>query len=403
MTDTPHQLRIFLCHSSGDKPAVRKLYQRLLINGLKPWLDEEDLLPGQDWQQEIAKAVRNSDVVIVCLSQNSIKKSSYLQKEIKFALDVADEQPEGTIFLIPLKLEECEVPDRLNKLHWVNLFEDRGYERLFKALQGRAQEIGIDFDLTAIQYVHHSYGLIATSRAPALVIYLIDVSKSMGEELDGMPKIEHVNQAIAEVLTSMVERSTKGEYISPRYRLGLIAYSDSTIDLIGGIKTIDEVAKKGKPTFFTSTTTNTHAAFTYALELLKQEMPKMPDAPAPMVCHLTDGRYTGHDPEPVVRQILQMGNADGKVLVENIYLGPNLTDKPILNIKSWPGIMSASELSGQYAQKLFNMSSVLPESYANVIQEMGYGMQPGSRMIIPGTNQDLIELAFVMSGATPML
>ena len=42
-------LRVFLCHSSNDKPAIRKIYQKLLVDGFKPWLNEEDLLPGQDW------------------------------------------------------------------------------------------------------------------------------------------------------------------------------------------------------------------------------------------------------------------------------------------------------------------------------------------------------------------
>jgi formylglycine-generating enzyme required for sulfatase activity len=127
-------LRIFLCHSSGDKPAVRNLYQRLSSDGFKPWLDEEDLLPGQKWKVEIPKAVKTSDVVIVCLSHKAINKSGYVQKEIKFALDKAEEQPEGTISLIPLKLEECDVPERLQELHWVNLFEERGYERLMGSL-----------------------------------------------------------------------------------------------------------------------------------------------------------------------------------------------------------------------------------------------------------------------------
>jgi hypothetical protein len=41
----------------------------------------------------------------------------YYKKEIKFALDEAEKQPEGTIFLIPLKLEECDVPERLQRWH----------------------------------------------------------------------------------------------------------------------------------------------------------------------------------------------------------------------------------------------------------------------------------------------
>jgi hypothetical protein len=139
---SPRPLRIFLCHSSGDKPIVRELYKRLKkVEGIAPWFDEEDLLPGQDWQQEIRNAVRNCDIVIVCLSRSSINKVGYVQKEIKFALDVAEEQPEGTIFLIPLRLEECDTPDRLTHLHWVNYFEERGFDKLMKAVEVRARSI----------------------------------------------------------------------------------------------------------------------------------------------------------------------------------------------------------------------------------------------------------------------
>lgn len=128
-------LRVFLCHSSNDKPVVRALYQRLCNDGIDPWLDEENLIPGQRWRKVITEEVRNADVVLVCLSKSSINKSGYVQKEIKFALDVAEEQPENTIFIIPVKLEECDVPQRLNDLHWVNLFEDGGYERLLRGIK----------------------------------------------------------------------------------------------------------------------------------------------------------------------------------------------------------------------------------------------------------------------------
>jgi hypothetical protein len=59
------------------------------------------------------------------------------------ALDVADTQPDGSVFLIPLRLEECEVPERLRRWHWVDLFEERGYERLVKALSVRLGQISL--------------------------------------------------------------------------------------------------------------------------------------------------------------------------------------------------------------------------------------------------------------------
>jgi hypothetical protein len=72
-----------------------------------PWLDEEKLLPGHDWDLEIEKSVETSNAVIVCLSSRSVTKEGYVQKELRKVLDIALEKPEETIFIIPLRLEEC--------------------------------------------------------------------------------------------------------------------------------------------------------------------------------------------------------------------------------------------------------------------------------------------------------
>ncbi|MEK6751511.1 MAG: toll/interleukin-1 receptor domain-containing protein [Chloroflexota bacterium] len=134
-------LRIFLCHSSNDKPMVRDIYQKLLNNGFRPWLDEKELLPGQDWNSEIINALRDSNVVILFLSKESVSKTGYLQKELRMAIDIAQEQPFENIFLIPAKLEECNIPLGLSGIQYVNLFEEDGYERLLKSLMVRHNQL----------------------------------------------------------------------------------------------------------------------------------------------------------------------------------------------------------------------------------------------------------------------
>ena len=247
------------------------------------------------------------------------------------------------------------------------------------------------------------YQTKATSVTPALIVYLLDCSGSMSEQLDGAQKIEHVNQAMGKVLKRMVRRSTKGEVVSPRYRLAMVAYSDQPFDLLGGVESIDKVIQKGRPTLSTLSTTDTASAFIYARDLLKKELPNLKGHPAPMVCHLTDGQFTGADPEPIAQEIMQMSNDDGPILIENIYVGPDLTHQPILDAEAWLGIADETDLKDPYARKLFKMSSPLPDSYADVISSENYSLRTGSRMLIPGTSQDLIELAFAMSGATPVI
>jgi hypothetical protein len=127
-------LRVFLCHASADKSRVWELYKHLRDDGFDPWLDVENLFPGQEWEPEITKAVRTSEVVLVCLSPSSISKHGFVQKEIKTALDIADEKPPGTIFIIPVILDQCPVPERLRRWQWVNLVEAKGYHRLLESL-----------------------------------------------------------------------------------------------------------------------------------------------------------------------------------------------------------------------------------------------------------------------------
>lgn len=134
-------LQVFLCHSSEDKGAVLDLYKRLTRDGFKPWLDTQDLLPGQEWEEEIPAAVRRSHVVIVLMSRASVTKAGYVQKEIRYALDVADEQPEGTLFVIPARLELCDVPNRLRRWHWVDLFASDGYDQLVRSLRERKKRV----------------------------------------------------------------------------------------------------------------------------------------------------------------------------------------------------------------------------------------------------------------------
>jgi hypothetical protein len=143
----PRPLRVFLCHSSNDKPTVRELYQKLRAEvWIEPWLDEEELYPGQDWNMEIEKAVEASDAIIVCLSKGSITKEGYVQRELKTVLDFADYKPEGTLYIIPVRLEECDPPRRLRAWQYADYFEgqrERAFQRLLVSLKRRADGLGL--------------------------------------------------------------------------------------------------------------------------------------------------------------------------------------------------------------------------------------------------------------------
>lgn len=133
-----HSLKVFLCHAHADRAAVRDLYKRLKRDRIEPWLDGESLLPGQNWEHEIHKAILKSDVVLVCLSNAFNEKRGFRHEELKIALKKVEVLSEDDIFIIPVRLEKCETPASLRHLHRLDLFEEGGYGKLLKALRESA-------------------------------------------------------------------------------------------------------------------------------------------------------------------------------------------------------------------------------------------------------------------------
>ena len=139
MKKSTQSSNVFLVHAHNDKDAVHTLYQRLVNDGINAWLDAERLRPGDDWQKEIRRAILKSDVVIVCLSRGFNKQHGFRHEELKIALEKAKLLLDDEIYIIPVRLKKCDMPESLRHLHRVDLFEAGGYKKLIRALHGRAE------------------------------------------------------------------------------------------------------------------------------------------------------------------------------------------------------------------------------------------------------------------------
>ncbi len=128
------EVRIFISYAREDQERVKQLYHSLVAAGFHPWLDREHILPGQKWEPIIEQALKRSDFALVCLSATSINKRGFLQKEIKQALEHMQEKLEDDVWLIPARLDDCDVPEALSDIQWVDLFEDDGFDQLLRAL-----------------------------------------------------------------------------------------------------------------------------------------------------------------------------------------------------------------------------------------------------------------------------
>ncbi len=146
---TDSKLIPFLCYSKENSTDVREFRERLKAETwVDPWFDEEDILPGEKWEGSVSEAVHNSHAVIIFLSSFAVRTEGFFHVELKLALDAAAEKPDGTIFIIPIRLDACDVPDRLQPYQYVDYFgdaehKDRVYTSLIKALKVRAGDLGI--------------------------------------------------------------------------------------------------------------------------------------------------------------------------------------------------------------------------------------------------------------------
>ena len=158
-----------MCHASPDKEFVRPFADLLARWGHDVWLDERRLLAGQDWKHEIETAVQETDTVIVVLSKRSVNKTGFVQKEVRLALDAADERPEGSIFLIPFRLDDSSVPSRLASRHWLDASRDDAYERLHLALEAATDHLAFPAVTLDSRVRNGSTDLLSRREGPAAV------------------------------------------------------------------------------------------------------------------------------------------------------------------------------------------------------------------------------------------
>jgi hypothetical protein len=110
---------VFLCHNSKNKEAIRLLADRLKSKGLRPWLDEEQIRPGERWQGALEEEIARIGAAAVCIGQNGI--GPWQDMEIKTFLD---QMLRRGCPVIPVILEGCSdtpvLPPFLSQLMWVD-------------------------------------------------------------------------------------------------------------------------------------------------------------------------------------------------------------------------------------------------------------------------------------------
>jgi len=166
----PEPKLVFISYAKEDSTAARKLVEAVeCLRFFRVWFDEKCLLPGENWKQEIAKAISTSDLFIALMSRNSVNKRGVVQKELRQAIEVLATLPPNKIYLIPVRIDDCH-PQHLclSDIHWVDLFPDwdKGVAQLAKGMLSQVfDHKGRDFcEIDLCQVVDNTVNLIRNAR-----------------------------------------------------------------------------------------------------------------------------------------------------------------------------------------------------------------------------------------------
>lgn len=132
---------------------AEQLYYHLHNKGYLPWLDKKKIKAGENWDYAINKALKESTFIILLLSSVSVNKRGYVQKEFNLAIEYSKNMLIDDIYIIPILLDNCKIPDHLSKFQWVAINNENAIEEILDSLNSQRkkyldslppEQIGID-------------------------------------------------------------------------------------------------------------------------------------------------------------------------------------------------------------------------------------------------------------------
>lgn len=129
---SPH---VFLSYAREDADKVDDIYQFLKASGINAWMDKHDLIGGQNWNRHIKNMIEKSVVFVAFLSKSSVKKSGIVQQEFRYAIDQQTRLAEGHIYIVPVMIQECMIPNMFGPTHCIDLSKMQGLANLTAAIK----------------------------------------------------------------------------------------------------------------------------------------------------------------------------------------------------------------------------------------------------------------------------
>lgn len=259
-----------------------------------------------------------------------------------------------------------------------------------------------------------SYQQLASRAKPAVIVFVLDDSCSMGDSLAGTndPRFKWVELYFGHILVELLSRSTDmagdSQRIKPRYYVYVLQYGSSTRVWGNGLMDIEQAVRLFNDNH-QSLGLGGHLGGTDAakgfLEIESEIQkivadPRFVDSFPPMVFHLTDGESQSNA-SPIADRVKRLATNDGNVLVLNAYIGT----QTLLNYQGpddFPGYLSGQDVGSDPDNlRLFEMSSVLPDIIQqNLVSNRVFPqIRPGARLFFDVRTQDMLKNVIQVVGS----
>jgi hypothetical protein len=112
--------KIFITYSSKDQKVARTICTALENRGLICWISSRNVKPGQNYQEQIVRAIRASRVMVLVFTVNA-NNSNEIKKELALA-------SQNNLVVIPVRIEDVAPNEafayEFATRQWIDLFED---------------------------------------------------------------------------------------------------------------------------------------------------------------------------------------------------------------------------------------------------------------------------------------
>jgi tetratricopeptide (TPR) repeat protein len=126
----PRAFRVALIYMVEERTQgkIAELYEQLQACGIEVFLFSKDMPAVESHEAEMHRQITNADSVIICYSDHFEKGKGYRHQEVRIALKEQKLRPPGNAYLLPIRLDDCQIPDYLSEPRMLNYFHRDHFE-----------------------------------------------------------------------------------------------------------------------------------------------------------------------------------------------------------------------------------------------------------------------------------